>query len=384
MVLPQINLKKKALKKTMELMPENPVYVGDRPASEMDLSVISYDSSSAQMKKLSDIDDLLQYKDISKTLWINISGLKDIDSIKRLGDYFEIHPLTIEDILNTEQQPKMEIFEEYRFLSFKTIQQGKEILSKQEGKKKRLSFFDLKRERNREDEDLFLIDQISIIIMKNVLITFQEITGDPFDGIRKKILDDIGEIRKAGADYLAYSIIDAVVDEYFLALNDLEDVIEDFEERATKTSDNTFIEHIQDIKKYLVRIKRAVLPLKNNMLIVSHHGTFFRDDDLKPFLQDLNEHLNDVITMVDTHREWLTNIMDVNLSVLSHQMNKVMKVLATISTIFIPLTFIAGVYGMNFQYMPELEYELAYPLVLGVMGLIALVMIAIFKTHRWF
>jgi len=384
MVLPQINLKKKALKKTMELMPENPVYVGDRPASEMDLSVISYDSSSAQMKKLSDIDDLLQYKDISKTLWINISGLKDIDSIKRLGDYFEIHPLTIEDILNTEQQPKMEIFEEYRFLSFKTIQQGKEILSKQEDKKKRLSFFDLKRERNREDEDFFLIDQISIIIMKNVLITFQEKTGDPFDGIRKKILDDIGEIRKAGADYLAYSIIDAVVDEYFLALNDLEDVIEDFEERATKTSDNTFIEHIQDIKKYLVRIKRAVLPLKNNMLIVSHHGTFFRDDDLKPFLQDLNEHLNDVITMVDTHREWLTNIMDVNLSVLSHQMNKVMKVLATISTIFIPLTFIAGVYGMNFQYMPELEYELAYPLVLGVMGLIALVMIAIFKTHRWF
>jgi magnesium transporter len=220
--------------------------------------------------------------------------------------------------------------------------------------------------------------------MKNVLITFQEIPGDPFDGIRKKILEGAGVLRNKGIDALIYSIIDAVVDDYLLTLDILEDDIEDFEERATKTTDDNFIEELQDTKKILVKVKRVILPLKENMLMITHRELFFKTDELKPFLQDLNEHLNNAMSIVETHREWLTNIMDVNLSVLSHQMNKVMKVLAMISTIFIPLTFLAGVYGMNFRFMPELEQELAYPIVLGGMGIIAGIMIIIFKIHKWF
>jgi magnesium transporter len=285
---------------------------------------------------------------------------------------FNIHPLTIEDVLNTEQQPKVEIFENYRFLSIKTIQQEKNF---QHNKRKK---------KQAEEISEFLIDQVSIIILKNVLITFQEIPGDSFNGVRKRILENIEQIRKTGTEYLAYAIIDSIVDEYFLTLNHLEYDIENFEDRAAKTKDVTFIEEIQGTKKYLLQIKRAISPSRDNIVKIIRQDKFFLIDELKPFLQDLSENLNNAIITVENHREWLSNIMDVNLSVLSHQMNKVMKVLAVISTIFIPLTFIAGIYGMNFDIMPELHHEYGYPFVLGGMGFIALLMFIIFKTRKWF
>ena len=371
------------LTKNISFLQENPVYVGDRAALAMDLSVITYDPESAQIAHLSNVNEVLQYQKGSKTTWINISGLKDIDSIKYLGILYDIHPLSIEDILNTEQQPKVEIFEGYKFFSLKTIQREKGF-DHNFYKKKRPAFFFRQSKEDQSEIDEFIIDQVSIIIMENVILTFQEMSGDSFDRIRKRILEGIGEIRKMGTDYLAYAIIDAVVDEYSLAINHLEEDIVGFEERATKTNDANFIEEIQDTKKYLQQIKRAITPLKHNMMTVTRHDSFFKVEALKPFLQDLNENLNNVLVTVEHYREWLSNIMDVNLSVLSHQMNKVMKVLAIISTIFIPLTFIAGIYGMNFEFMPELGYTLAYPAVLGAMGLIAITMIIVFKIHRWF
>ena len=349
----------------------------------MDISIISYNSNAAEMKNLSGVDELAHYKDDSKISWININGLKDIDSIKRMGEMYNIHPLTIEDILNTEQQPKVEIFEEYRFLSIKTLQREKISRHKQGDRKKLLPLFKKKNKQPGKTAE-FLIDQVSIIITKNVLLTVQEIAGDPFDDLRKSILEGLGDIRKAGIGYLTYSILDAIIDEYFLTINHLEEDIEDFEDRATKTTDDKFIEQIQETKKYLFQIKRAISPSKENIAIISRHEVFWQSEKLKPFLQDLNENLNHAIAAVDNHREWLTNIMDVNLSVLSHQMNKVMKVLATISTIFIPLTFIAGIYGMNFEHMPELGYRFAYPIVLGGMGFVALIMIIFFKIRHWF
>jgi len=367
-------------KKNIQLPVENPVYVGDRPALEMELSILTYDTASAELINLSDIDELSKYQNDSKILWINISGLKNIDSIKTLGKLYNIHPLTVEDILNTEQQPKVEIFDDYRFLSIKTIQREKKFHHSQ-NKRKNLFLF-LKKEEEKIDE--FLIDQVSIIIMKNTLITFQEIPGDSFDGVREKILADVGEIRKTGTDYLTYEIIDAVVDEYFITLNHLEDDIENFEDRATKTSDDTFIQEIQDTKKYLLQIKRAISPSKENITIMLKQSKFFMSDELKPFVQNLLENLHNAENTVEHYREWLSNIMDVNLSVLSHQTNKVMKVLAIISTIFIPLTFIAGVYGMNFEFMPELRQQWGYPVVLSGMSLTAMIMIIIFKIRRWF
>jgi len=370
-----------ALKKSKYLNFVNPVYNGDRPASKMELSILTYDSSSAQMQNVSTIEELLKLKNESKMSWINISGLKDIDSINRLGELLEIHALSIEDILHTDQQAKMEVFEEYRFLSVKIIQQNKCFLYPKTLKKK-LIFFNKMKYQN--DSNELIIDQLSIIIKNNVLLTFQELSGDLLNNIRKKILEDTGEIRKMEIDYLAYLIVDSIIDEYFHSVNYLEDYIDDFEERATQTSDNSYIEEIQEIKKYLLQIRRAILPLKDNLVIISRQEKFFQTEEIKPFLQDLNENLNHTVTLIEHYREWLSNIMDVNLSVLSYQMNKVMKVLAMISSIFIPLTFIAGIYGMNFNFMPELGYALAYPIVLCVMGFIATVMIIVFKVYRWF
>jgi magnesium transporter len=368
-----------------EIPHENPVYIGDRPAVDMDLSIITYTQGDAQIKKLSDIKELGVYKNIPGISWVNINGLKDVDAIKYLGELYDIHHLSIEDILNTEQQPKIEIFADYRFLSMKTIQH--DINFHIDGVKGK-SVSQRNKDKPSQETDgyagEYLIDQISMILREHCIITIQEIPGDSFDEIRRKILEGIGHIRKMGTDYLAYAIVDSVVDEYYVAMNHLEEDIENFEDRATKTSDNRFITEIQDTKKYLLQIKKAILPLKENIMMINRQDDFFQDKNLKPFLHDLTEHLYEIIATIENHREWLTSIMDLNLSVVSHQMNKVMKVLAIISTIFIPLTFVAGVYGMNFDIMPELHYKFGYPAVLGGMGFIAIFMIIIFKIRKWF
>jgi magnesium transporter len=175
-----------------------------------------------------------------------------------------------------------------------------------------------------------------------------------------------------------------VVDEYYISLGQLEDIIEDFEDRAVITNNDNFITGIQDTKKNLFRFKRAMLPLLENIAIIIHEDVSFLGDELKPFLQDLQENLKFSIEALESYREWLSNIMDVNLSVLSYQMNKVMKILATVSAIFIPLTFIAGIYGMNFEYMPELSKPWGYPVVLGGMGCIGFGMVIFFKIRHWF
>jgi len=376
-----------ALVRSKYMQVVNPVYAGDIPASEMKLSYINYDSESAETKDVSSIDEVIKLKSDSKILWINISGLKDIESIKRLGELLDIHPLTIEDILQTEQQAKMEIFDKYRFLLVKTIMQKKNTLDRlNAGKKKNfLSFLRKNNFKSHEiNTDELIITQVGIVIMKNILLTFQELSRGAFENIRKKIMENTGEIRKMETDYLAYLIIDKIVDEYFSSINHLEDHIENLEERATKTSDDTYIEEIQETKKYLLLIKKAILPLKNNLLIISRQESFFQTGEIKPFLQDLIENLDHAVTQVEHYREWLSSVMEVNLSVLSYQLNKVMKVLAMISAIFIPLSFIAGIYGMNFDVMPELRYNFGYFIVLGVMLLVATIMIAFFKVRKWF
>jgi magnesium transporter len=374
-----------ANEQSIGLPPETPVNTGNGFSMTEGISVLTFNQSHAEMHNLSSVDELLSYNSDSAILWININGLKDTDSIKKLEKMYNIHPLTIEDALDTRHQPKVETFEKYRFVSLKSIRHEKKIhLIKQDIIKRHSKRNRKKLIEQLEDMKEFIIDHISIIIMKNVLITIQEIPGDSFWDIRKRILENIGQIRKMGTDYLAYSLIDTVVDEYFITLAHLEDDIEDLEDRAVKTDNNAFISEIQETKKFLFYIKRAMLPLRESLMIISRQDMLLTNEELKPFLQDLRENLSSAIESVETYREWLTNIMDVNLSVLSYQLNKVMKILAVISAIFIPLTFIAGIYGMNFEFMPELTQPWGYPIVLGFMGTVALAMVALFKTRKWF
>jgi magnesium transporter len=323
----------------------------------MDLSVIGYDPAGAWVKKANSADELLDYVNPSGITWINIEGLENAGSVNRLAEHFKIHPLTVEDILTPGQRPKVEEFEEYLFITLKSI--------------------------HPESGGDLVFEQISLVLTGNTVITFQEIPGDSFDGIRKRIMNNGGRVRRTGADYLAYILIDAVVDEYFHTLDDLGQEIDDIEDRAMDEKDRGFIPDIQRIRQKLLRVRRAVWPLRESLLLLLRLDSSLLSDELKPFLKDLQENVIQVVETVETYREVMAGVMEVNLTQASNRMNQVMKVLTIISTIFIPLTFIVGVYGMNFRFMPELELPWAYPLTWGLMLLIAGGMLLFFKKRRW-
>ncbi|MDR3146769.1 MAG: magnesium/cobalt transporter CorA [Treponema sp.] len=339
------------------LPPGSAVYVGDRRPEEMAFSIIGFDPVGAWLKTADTLDELLEYRNDSGVTWINVNGLKDEHAISRLAAVYKIHPLTIEDILNTERRPKVEEFDDYLFITLKEISQPV--------------------------ESPFVFDQISLALTADTVITFQETAGDSFDGIRRRIMNNVGRIRKLGVDYLAYSIMDSVVDRYFLALDILGSDIENFEERAVDDKDAAFISDIQTTKQRLHHIRRAVWPLRESLSILLRAESVFIQEELSPFLKDLQDNVIQASETVDSYREAISGIMEVHLSAASNRLNKVMKVLTIISTIFIPLTFIVGVYGMNFTYMPEIPTAYGYFVVWGVMILIAVGMILFFKKRDW-
>jgi magnesium transporter len=322
----------------------------------MDCSIIGYDPAQAWMKTTDTVEELLSYRNTGGLTWININALTEPLAIHPLVETFNIHPLTVEDILDIEQRPKAEEFTDYLFITLKAIIQHEEEIG---------------------------FDQISLILTHDTVITFQEIPGDPFRGIRRRILDNIGRIRRMSVDYLAYAILDSVVDEYFLVLDTLGNGIEDFEERALDENDTSLISDLQKVKQTLTRIRRIMWPLRESLTSLLRLDSNLINLELEPFLKDLQDNVIQVVETLETYRELLAGVMEVNLSALSNRMNKVMKVLTIISTIFIPLTFIVGVYGMNFAYMPELEYPYAYPITWGVMALIAGGMLLFFKRRHW-
>ncbi|MDR0710070.1 MAG: magnesium/cobalt transporter CorA [Spirochaetaceae bacterium] len=324
----------------------------------MDLSIIGYDPVGAWKKSAATVDELLGFRNPAGITWINVDGLDDGGAINRLAEFFRIHPLTVEDILNTEQRPKLEEFENYLFISFKAI--------------------------SRKPDGELDFDQVSLVILKDVVISLQEFPGDSFEGIRRRILSSGGRIRKLGADYLAYVLMDSIVDEYFSVLEHIGVNIEDFEDRAMNDSDNTFIPDIQAVKQQLLHVRRIIWPLRESLSLLLKLESPLLSGELEPFFKDLYENVIQAAETLETYRELVSGVMEVNLSAVSAHLNKVMKVLTIISTLFIPLTFVVGVYGMNFRFMPELEYRYAYPITWGVMIVIAIGMLIFFKRRDWF
>jgi magnesium transporter len=319
------------------------------------LSLIGYDPVGAWTKTADTAAELLTWKNPAGITWINVECFDNPEEIGRLAELFMIHPLTVEDILDTSQRPKTEEFDDYLFITFKAA----------------------------NPSDGLDFEHMSLLITDDAVITFQEKPGDYFDGIRKRILNNAGRIRRMGTDYLAYVIIDAVVDKYFIIIDSLGSEIEDFEERVTNEKDDNFIHDIQDIKQKLLKVRRVVWPLRESLSLLMHLDSKRIGDELEPFLKDLYDHIIQAAETIETYRELIAGIMEVYLSAASNRLNKVMKVLTIISTIFIPLTFIVGVYGMNFRFMPELGHPLAYPIVWGVMTAIALGMLLVFKRRKW-
>jgi magnesium transporter len=340
------------------MSPGSLVHIGEQKTESINISVIDYNQQEVEFEDDIKLDEITRYIKKDTISWLNINGLHEPEVIEKIGEEFNIHSLVLEDILNTEQRPKLEIYEEYIFIVVKMLQYD-------------------------EEKEQLDVEQVSILLGENFVITFQEREGDVFDRLRDWIQKGKGRLRRKGADYLAYALVDAVVDHYFLVLEKFGDEVEILEDNVFLDPDPEIVEEIQRLKGDLLYIRKSVWPIRESIsLLIRDENKFFSPkNDI--FLKDLYDHTIQVIDTVETFREMVSSLLDVYLSSISNRMNEVMKVLTIIATIFIPLTFIAGVYGMNFQYMPELKLPWAYPAVLGVFVIIAIIMLLFFRRKKW-
>ncbi|MCF7948768.1 MAG: magnesium/cobalt transporter CorA [Spirochaetia bacterium] len=299
-----------------------------------------------------------EFEDKSTVTWLNIVGVGDKQLLQKIGEKFKVHPVVLEDIQNTEQRPKIEDYGSFLFFTLKMMRWSAE-------------------------EDQIISEQLSVIVGSHFVISFQEQPGDVFHPVRTRIREGKGRVRGQGADYLAYGLLDLVIDNYFLIMEQLEVQLEDIEEAIVDREGHRAIENLQAVRKKLILIRRAVWPLREVMNQVQKQEFQLIEAATRIYFKDLYDHVLHIIDTLELMKETSSALADSYQTELSNDLNSVMKVLTIIATIFIPLTFIAGVYGMNFEHMPELAYPWAYPAVLGVMGIVAVVMLFFFKYKKW-
>jgi magnesium transporter len=349
---------KKRSRKT-GLPPGSLIHIGDQLIEKTKITVFDYDESHIQEKEIRAVGECREYKNSPTVTWIHVEGLHDTEVLEELGTIFGLHALTVEDILNTDQRPKMEDFCEYLYVVLKNFhnhtEESKEITS----------------------------EQISIILGPQFVISFQEKETGMFTPIRERIRNGKGHLRKAGADYLAYALIDTIVDNYFTILEQVGELIESLEESLVKNPSTKTLQAIQNLKRDMIFLRKSVWPLRETISGLQRTGCKLIHASTNIYLKDIYDHTIQVIDTVETFRDMLSSIMDIYLSSVSNRMNEIMKVLTIIATIFMPLTFLAGVYGMNFKYMPELEWHWGYFFVWGVMIIVAISMLVYFMKKRW-
>ncbi len=344
--------------KAIGLPPGSPVYLGQRTPTNSALSLFSYDEAGCTVEYAASSSAILDLVDPGKINWINVNGLSG-GAVERICERLGVHPLVVEDILNTEHRPHVENFDHYLFLMTKMLSLH-------------------------EDGDIEY-EQVSFIVTDSVVVTIQETPGDCFGPIRERISTAAGRVRRSGTDYLAYALLDVIVDNYFLILEHVGDSLDKFELQAADPAEaKAFMSGLTAEKEELLRLRRILWPMRDSVASLARLEGGRMSPDLQPFLRDLQENVVQVVEAVETYREHAASILEVYLASVSNRMNEVMKVLTIISTIFIPLTFLAGVYGMNFRFMPELELRWTYPLLLASMFAIALGMVAYFKKRHWF
>ena len=344
--------------KKVGLPPGTLVHIGQRKTESARISVIDYNEQSFQEKQISDIEECLQFKEASTVTWINIDGIHEINLIDELGRQFELHPLILEDILNTGQRPKFEDFDKYIFVVLKMLSYDDENQAVQ-------------------------AEQVSLVLGPNFVISFQECVGDVFEQIRDRIRNAKGRIRKMGSDYLCYVLIDAIVDNYFAILEGFGDRIESMEGELVAEPTEKTLQQIHTLKREMIFLRKSVWPLRELISALQRSESSLIQDSTGIYLRDVYDHTIQIIDTVESFRDMISGMLDIYLSSLSNKMNAVMKVLTIIATLFIPLTFVAGIYGMNFKYMPELEWHWAYPAVWLVMVTVAVIMLIYFRKKKW-
>ncbi len=343
---------------TRGLPPGSIIHVGDKKIEKVKISLIDYTIGKFDEKEVKKVENCFQFKSKPSITWINVDGLHDVEVIKKLGNCYDIHPLVLEDIVNTDQRPKMEDFEKYIFFVLKM-----------------LYIDDKTHEINSE--------QVSLIIGQNYVISFQEKIGDVFNSVRERIRTGKGRIRKMGADYLAYALIDAIVDNYFLILENIGEKVENIEQDVVSNPKPDILQQIYNLKREMIYLRKSVWPLREviNNLLRDESKLIKKETHI--YLRDLYDHTIQVIDTIETFRDMISGMLDIYMSSVSNKMNEVMKVLTIFAAIFIPLTFIAGIYGMNFQYMPELSIPWAYPIVWIIIITLSISLLAYFKHKKW-
>jgi len=340
------------------LPPGTLVHVGERKAEEVKITILDYDEAQFEEKEAKTIEESFPFKDKPTVTWININGLHEVEIIEKLGSHFGLHPLLLEDILNTDQRPKMEDFGDYIFVVLKMLYSG-------------------------ENKDEIEAEQVSLILGSNFVISLQEREGDVFNPIRDRIRKSKGRIRKAGSDYLAYALLDAIVDNYFLILENVGEKIEDTEQQlATNPSPET-LQYIRELKNEMIFLRKSIWPLRELINGLERCESTLIHESTGAYLRDVYDHTIQIIDTVESYRDMISGMVDIYLSSISNKMNEVMKVLTIFASIFIPLTFVAGLYGMNFEFMPELKWHWGYFALLGFMAFVGISLVVYFKRKRW-
>jgi magnesium transporter len=340
------------------LSPGTLVHAGEGKTEPTRISLVVYDEAGCEERELSRIEEAFPLKGGPAVTWIDIDGLSSIPTIEALGGHFGFHPLVLEDVVTTGQRPKMEDHEGYLYLVLRMVRSGSSA-------------------GGIDDE------QLSLFLGPGWVISIQEREGDVFDPVRERIRGGKGRIRKMGAGYLAYALVDAVVDHYFVVLERLGDRVDTLAERLVTEPGPESLRELQTLRHELLFLRKWVWPLRDVVSRLERCESSFFNEATRVYLRDVYDHAIQVLDTVETYRDMVSGMLEIYLSSLSNRLNEIMKVLTIITTIFIPLSFVAGLYGMNFRYMPEIAWRYGYFAILGLMAVMAGWMILYFKRKHW-
>ncbi|MBN2056373.1 magnesium/cobalt transporter CorA [bacterium] len=349
--------RKRFSSKKLGLPPGSLVHIGEQTADPVTMNLMVYTTDAISETTIQEPRDATESAGSGHVIWLNVNGLHQVSIIAEIGEMFGLHPLVLEDIVHTGQRPKLEDYGDFLFIVVKMLTPGKEGGVRSE--------------------------QISFILGEHLLISFQERIGDVFDPVRERLRGAKGRIRNAGPDYLLYALVDIIVDNYFIILEQISERLEILEDRLVTSADQHLLHELHRQKRELAGLRHAVWPIRDLLSGLERLSPKLIAEDTRFFFRDVYDHIMREIETLETYRDIVTSMVDTYLSSISNKMNEVMKVLTIIATLFIPLTFIAGVYGMNFKYMPELGWRWGYPAVWGLMVAVGAVMFMYFKRKNW-
>jgi magnesium transporter len=343
--------------KRVALPPGTLEYAGEKKTEKPRITIWDYDSEHLEQKETAAVEECFPYLDTPQVSWINVDGLHDTDLIAKLGNHFGLHPLVMEDIINTHQRPKLEDYGDYLYVVARMLHYDRDV-------------------------NEVSSEQVSFVLGRNFLLTFQEREGDVFEPVRERIRKT-GRIRMVDADYLMYALLDAIVDNYFVLLEGFGEEIESLEENLVEDPSSELLQRIHGLKRELIIIRRSVWPLREVISGLERSESELIRKGSRVFLRDLYDHTIQVIDAVESYRDMVGGMQDLYLSSISNRMNEVMKVLTIIATVFIPLGFLAGVYGMNFEFMPELRFRWSYPIFWAAVLTVGGSMLYYFRKKQW-